>query len=117
LAYLFIAHDLALVRHISTHVAVMYLGRIVEQAPCDELYSNPLHPYTRLLLDAIPVPDPKRERNRAPALIQGELPSPFAAPSGCAFRTRCPLATAECAQAVPPLRTVRNGHRVACIHV
>ena len=117
LAYLFIAHDLALVRHISTRVMVMYLGRVVEQGPRDALYDAPLHPYTQLLLDAVPTTDPHHERQRRTALIQGELPSPFAPPSGCAFRTRCPRAIADCAAAVPPLREARPGHFVACIRV
>ncbi|MGE4336743.1 MAG: dipeptide ABC transporter ATP-binding protein [Pigmentiphaga sp.] len=115
LAYLFIAHDLALVRHISTRVMVMYLGRVVERAPRDALYDAPLHPYTRLLLEAVPTTDPQRERERRHGVIQGELPSPFAPPSGCAFRTRCPLAVAECAVAPPPLREIRPEHFVACI--
>ncbi|HEY7607691.1 MAG TPA: ABC transporter ATP-binding protein [Alphaproteobacteria bacterium] len=115
LAYLFIAHDLAVVRHISMRVVVMYLGRIMEVAERDTLYREPLHPYTKLLLDAAPVPDPAIERARAPRLIQGELPSPLAPPAGCVFHTRCPLAGPECRVAVPPLRELRAGHWVACI--
>jgi len=115
LAYLFIAHDLAVVRHLSNRVAVMYLGRVVELANRDDLYERPLHPYTQLLLEAVPVPDPVEERQRSHRLIQGELPSPFAPPSGCAFRTRCPKAAAECAQAVPALRELRPGQWVACV--
>ena len=96
LTYLFIAHDLAVVRHISTKVAVMYLGRIVEYAPADELFANPMHPYTRALLAAAPVPDPVIERTRPRTIIKGELPSPLNPPTGCVFHPRCPLATEEC---------------------
>ncbi|MGE0714443.1 MAG: dipeptide ABC transporter ATP-binding protein [Alphaproteobacteria bacterium] len=117
LAYLFIAHDLAVVRHIATRVVVMYLGRVMEIADRDALYGNPLHPYTRLLLDAAPVPDPTVEKQREPRLIQGELPSALAPPEGCVFHTRCPMASAECRAAVPALREVRPAHRVACIKV
>ncbi len=117
LAYLFIAHDLAVVRHISMRVLVMYLGRIMEVAERDTLYREPLHPYTRLLLDAAPVPDPMVERARAPRLIQGELPSPLAPPSGCVFHTRCPMAGPECRAAVPELREIKPGHFAACIKV
>jgi peptide/nickel transport system ATP-binding protein len=115
LAYLFIAHDLAVVRHISMRVVVMYLGRVMEVADRDALYRKPLHPYTRLLLDAAPVPDPKAERSRAPRLIEGELPSPLAPPAGCVFHTRCPSADAACRAAVPALREIEPGHRAACI--
>ena len=115
LAYLFIAHDLAVVRHISMRVVVMYLGRVMEIADRDALYREPLHPYTRLLLDAAPVPDPTIERARAPRLIQGELPSPLAPPAGCVFHTRCPIAGPDCKAAVPPLREIRRGHFAACI--
>jgi peptide/nickel transport system ATP-binding protein len=117
LAYLFIAHDLAVVRHLATRVVVMYLGRVMEIAERDALYREPLHPYTKLLLDAAPVPDPVVEKARAPRLIQGELPSPLSPPAGCVFNTRCPLASAECRAAVPPLREVRSGHSAACIKV
>src|SRR5690606_31038528 len=103
LTYLFIAHDLAVVRHISNRVAVMYLGRMMELADRDELYANPLHPYTRLLLDAAPVPDPQIEKARAPRLIKGDLPSPLNPPQGCVFHTRCPMASEECRQVIPPL--------------
>jgi peptide/nickel transport system ATP-binding protein len=115
LTYLFIAHDLAVVRHISTRVAVMYLGRIVEFADRDSLYSAPQHPYTRALLDAAPAPDPVAERARAPRTLTGELPSPLRPPPGCPFHTRCPLATEECMQAVPELREVKPAHWAACI--
>ncbi len=115
IAYLFIAHDLAVVRHISMRVVVMYLGRVMEIAERDAIYREPLHPYTKLLLDAAPVPDPEIERGRAPRLIKGELPSPLAPPAGCVFHTRCPIAGPECRAAVPPLRETRAGHFVACI--
>ena len=117
LAYLFIAHDLAVVRHISMRVVVMYLGRVMEVADRDALYREPLHPYTKVLLDAAPVPDPTVERARAPRLIKGELPSPLSPPPGCVFSTRCPLAGPECRQVVPPLREVRPGHLAACIKI
>ena len=116
LTYLFIAHDLAVVRHISTKVAVMYLGRIVEYAAADELFANPKHPYTKALLAAAPIPDPVIERTRPRTIIKGELPSPLNPPSGCVFHPRCPLATEECKQAVPAVRELGPGHLVACIH-
>ena len=117
LTYLFIAHDLAVVRHISSKVAVMYLGRIVEYAPADELFANPMHPYTRALLAAAPVPDPVIERTRPRTIIKGELPSPLNPPKGCVFHPRCPLATEECRKGVPASRELAPGHSVACIHV
>jgi peptide/nickel transport system ATP-binding protein len=117
LTYLFIAHDLAVVRHISHRVAVMYLGRIMELADRDTLYRNPRHPYTQLLLDAAPVPDPVIERQRRPRVAKGELPSPINQPKGCVFSTRCPMATAECSEAVPALRLIADGHYAACIKV
>ena len=116
LAYLFIAHDLAVVRHISHRVAVMYLGRVVELAPADQLFANPRHPYTRALLDAAPIPDPVVERARPRTIITGELPSPLKPPSGCVFHPRCPLATAACKTEVPAQRDVAPGHMAACIH-
>ncbi len=116
-AYLFVAHDLAVVRQISRRVVVMYLGRIMEIADRDELYAKPLHPYSKLLLDAAPIPDPTIEKARAPRLITGELPSPLNPPTGCVFNTRCPMAGPECRAAVPPLREFRPGHMVACIKV
>jgi peptide/nickel transport system ATP-binding protein len=117
LSYLFIAHDLAVVRHISARIVVMYLGRVMETADRDELCDRPLHPYTKLLLDAAPIPDPAIERERKPRLIQGELPSPLAPPSGCVFHTRCPIASDECRVEIPSLREIRPGHAAACIKV
>jgi peptide/nickel transport system ATP-binding protein len=114
LTYLFIAHDLAVVRHISDRVAVMYLGRIMEVAARDELYANPAHPYTRALLDAAPVPDPVVERARAPRTLKGEIPSPLTPPAGCVFHTRCPIAGEECRREVPRVRQLRPQHFVAC---
>ncbi len=114
LSYLFIAHDLSLVEHVSDHIAVMYLGKIVEVARDTELYSNPLHPYTKALLSAIPVPDPRRKKRRT--ILKGEVPSPIDPPSGCRFHTRCPEAKEICAREEPPMKTINSQHYVACFY-
>lgn len=114
LTYLFIAHDLSVVRHISDRVAVMYLGQMVEFADWNSLYSNPLHPYTRSLLEAVPVPDPFTEKTRERQIVQGEVPSPMQRPAGCAFSTRCPYATEQCRTQMPVLKDQGDGHKVAC---
>jgi peptide/nickel transport system ATP-binding protein len=114
LSYLFIAHDLAVVRHISDRVAVMYLGRIAEVADRDTLYADPKHPYTKALLDAAPIPDPRVERARAPRALKGEIPSPLNPPSGCVFHTRCPIADEQCRREIPQVRQIGPRHIVAC---
>jgi len=114
LTYLFIAHDLSMVRHICDRVAVMYLGVIVELAERNELYENPLHPYTQALLSAVPIPDPKKDRARKRVVLAGEIPSPVNPPQGCRFHPRCPLAMDICCQAKPEWREVQPGHWVSC---
>ena len=115
LTYLFIAHDLAVVRHISDRIVVMYLGSVVEVSPSDDLYDNPLHPYTISLLSAVPIPDPVVERRREAILLSGDLPSPANPPAGCRFHTRCPyMQPTRCRDEVPPLRTLGGEHTVAC---
>ncbi len=114
LTYLFIAHDLSMVRHISDRMAVMYLGKIVELADRDEIYLNPLHPYTRALMSAVPVPDPEVEEKRQRILLKGEIPSPAHPPRGCNFSTRCPDLMEQCKEEKPPYKEVKPGHWVAC---
>ena len=117
LTYLFIAHDLLVVRHISDRIAVMYLGHMVELASADDIYERPLHPYTKALISAVPVPDPKIARANKRMAMKGEIPSPLNAPSGCPFHTRCPFATDACKEAMPALEEVEKGRFVACHRV
>jgi len=114
LTYLFIAHDLSVVRHISDRVVVMYLGKVVEVADRQTLYEAPVHPYTRALLSAVPIPDPKLEATRERTVLRGEIPSPLTPPSGCVFHTRCPKAEARCSAEIPLLREFQPGHWGAC---
>jgi oligopeptide/dipeptide ABC transporter ATP-binding protein len=117
LTYLFVAHDLSVVRHISDRVAVMYLGKIVELTDRQSLYEDPQHPYTKALLSAVPIPDPAVELARERTVLRGEVPSPLNPPAGCVFHPRCPIAIEECKAGVPPLRAVRPRHLAACIRV
>ena len=114
LTYLFIAHDLLVVRHISDRIAVMYLGKMVELADADEIYDHPMHPYSKSLLSSVPVPDPETARNNKRIILEGDIPSPLNAPSGCPFRTRCRYATDVCAQSMPEFKEVKPGHFCAC---
>jgi len=114
ITYLFIAHDLSMVQHISDRIAVMYLGRMMELATSRELFADPLHPYTQSLISAIPIPSPKRERERGHIVLEGEVPSPVNPPSGCVFHTRCPVAEEKCSREVPEYREAKPGHWVAC---
>jgi oligopeptide transport system ATP-binding protein len=117
LTYLFISHDLRAVRHLSDRVAVMYLGKIVELAPGKDVYANPLMPYTRALISAVPIPDPEVEATRERIILKGDVPSPINPPTGCHFHTRCPFAIDECAQRVPQLVEIKPAHRAACIRI
>lgn len=114
LSYLFIAHDLSMVRYVSDDIGVMYLGQLVEMSEANEIYSHPLHPYTKGLLGSVPVADPKMAKVKEKSSIEGDIPSPIHPPAGCRFHTRCPYATPQCAETAPELREVAPGHRVAC---
>jgi oligopeptide transport system ATP-binding protein len=117
LTYLFISHDLSVVRHLCQRVAVMYLGNMVELAETDELFDNPLHPYTQALLEAVPIPDPTIEKARAHKIIKGEIPSPMNPPPGCVFHPRCGIAVEDCKKHIPEFREITPGHWVACSQV
>jgi oligopeptide/dipeptide ABC transporter ATP-binding protein len=116
LTYVFVAHDLGVVRHVSDRIAVMYLGKVVEVSPAEDLYTRPRHPYTVALLSAIPLPDPKENAAREPLVLEGDVPSPINPPPACRFHTRCPRATEICRRIEPPLVDYGNGHLAACHH-
>ena len=116
LTYLFVAHDLSVVRHVSDRIAVMYLGKLMEVSPAEELYTKPIHPYTGALLAAIPIPDPRENRRRERVVVSGEPPNPIDPPSGCVFHPRCPRATDICREVEPPLTRYPSGHLAACHH-
>ncbi len=116
LSYVFVAHDLSVVRHVSDRIVVMYLGKLMEVSPAEELYAKPIHPYTSALMSAIPIPDPKQNRARTRTVVSGEPPNPIHPPSGCRFHTRCPRATEICSTAEPPLTEYASGHMAACHH-
>ena len=116
LSYLFVAHDLSVVRHVSDRIAVMYLGKLMEVSPAEELYTKPIHPYTVALLAAVPIPDPRENRARERIVVSGEPPNPIDPPSGCVFHPRCPRATDVCKTVEPPLTRYADGHLAACHH-